>query len=309
MPGAPQVLAAATAACTVGVIVGYVVGRQWERRRRQWAAQPMVIDAALLAGRTVVVTGGSSGIGREIALQCAAQGAQVLVMDIRDTPLEGGTPTSAAFEERRGRSPDGSRCGGGVAFFLGDTTSAAACEAAVQEVVGKWSRLDVWVNNAAIDGVGDLINTTEEDWDRVLAVNAKGYFLGAQAAVRQMLKQSVLEPSGLRGRIINISSQHGIVACPGDIAYGVGKAAAVYLTRQIAVDFAARGIACNAVAPGKIITGCDSDRRSYSIARTPCPRLGRPSDVASAVLFLASDLSSDFLTGANLMVDGGWTAY
>ena len=100
-----------------------------------------------------------------------------------------------------------------------------------------------------------------------------------------------------------------MVCCPGDIAYGVGKAAAVYMTRQIAVDYAEDAIACNAVAPGKIVTGCDSDTRPYSVSRTPCPRLGKPSDVADAVIFLASDLCSAFVTGTNFMVDGGWTAY
>ena len=83
----------------------------------------------------------------------------------------------------------------------------------------------------------------------------------------------------------------------------------MYMSRQIAVDYAADGIACNGVAPGKIVTGVDSDVRSYSLARTPCPRLGRPSDVASAVVFLASNMASAFITGANIMVDGGWTAF
>jgi len=100
-----------------------------------------------------------------------------------------------------------------------------------------------------------------------------------------------------------------MVACPGDIAYGIGKAAAVYMTRQIAVDYASHNIACNAVAPGKIITGYDDDNRAYSLARTPCSRLGKPEDVASAVVYLASNMASSFVTGANLMVDGGFTAY
>merc|ERR1711972_647600 len=117
-----------------------------------------------------------------------------------------------------------------------------------------------------------------------------GYFLGAKATATQMLTQPISEASGLRGRVINISSQHGMVCCPGDLAYGVGKAAAVYMTRQLGASLAKQHIACNAVAPGKIVTGCDDDDRPYSLARTPCPRLGKPSDVAGAVLFLASDL-------------------
>lgn len=131
-----------------------------------------------------------------------------------------------------------------------------------------------------------------------------------QRAAQQFLLQ---EPVGdTRGRIINISSQHGMVACPGDFPYGVSKGAIVQMTRQIAVDHAAAGIVCNAIAPGKIITGKpgvanDPDALDYSHRRTPWPRLGEPSDVANAALFLASDMAS-YMTGAKLMVDGGWMA-
>jgi NAD(P)-dependent dehydrogenase (short-subunit alcohol dehydrogenase family) len=143
-----------------------------------------------------------------------------------------------------------------------------------------------------------------------MAVNAKGVFLGCRAAVRQMLTQ---EPVGeVRGRIVNLSSQHGMVRAPGAFAYGVGKAAVVYMTRQIAGDYAGDGIVCNAVAPGKILTGIGGravapEVLEYSHARTPWPRLGRPSDVAGAALFLASD-EATYITGENLMVDGGWMA-
>ena len=116
----------------------------------------------------------------------------------------------------------------------------------------------------------------------------------------------------MRGRIINISSQHGMVACPGDFPYSVSKGGIVQMTRQIAVDHAAQGIICNAVAPGTIVTGKpgianDPDALNYSRSRTPLPRLGRPDDVAGAALFLASDMST-YVTGVNLMVDGGWMA-
>jgi NAD(P)-dependent dehydrogenase (short-subunit alcohol dehydrogenase family) len=121
------------------------------------------------------------------------------------------------------------------------------------------------------------------------------------------------EPRGeVRGRIVNLSSQHGMIAAPSDIAYGTTKAAIAYLTRQIAADYAAQGIVCNAVAPGKIQTGAtgraiDPDVLDRAHRRTPWPRLGLPDDVARAALFLASDDAS-FVTGINLMVDGGWTA-
>ena len=116
----------------------------------------------------------------------------------------------------------------------------------------------------------------------------------------------------MRGRIVNISSQHGMIRAPNDFAYGVGKATVVYMTRQIAGDYAEHGIVCNAVAPGKILTGKTGqaiapEMLKYSKSRTPWPRLGRPADVANAVLFLASDEAS-YIIGENLMVDGGWMA-
>jgi glucose 1-dehydrogenase len=171
-------------------------------------------------------------------------------------------------------------------------------------------RLDVIVNNAATYTGTKLLDTTEEQWNRVMAVNLTGMFFGCKRAIQQMLKQ---EPLGeARGRIVNISSQHGMISSPGDCAYGVSKAGAVYLTRQVAADYAKDLIICNAVAPGKILTGkpaIDSDpaRLAYSKSRTPWPRLGQPDDVANAALYLASDLAS-YVTGTNLMVDGGWMA-
>jgi NAD(P)-dependent dehydrogenase (short-subunit alcohol dehydrogenase family) len=166
------------------------------------------------------------------------------------------------------------------------------------------------VNNAAISVGKPLLETTEEEWDHVLAVNLKSVFLGCKRAVQQMLGQ---EPRGeARGRIVNISSQHGMIAAPEDIAYGVSKSGVVYITRQIAADYASHGIVCNAVAPGKILTGktgraVEPRWLEYSRQRTPWPRLGRPADVASAAGFLASD-EATYITGINLLVDGGWMA-
>ena len=235
--------------------VAYAAGAAAQRRQAEASAtlRPVAAAAAvatttggLMAGCVLVVTGGSSGIGREVALSAAEAGANVVVLDITAQPLEGGQPTAASPRLQSGSV-------GEVVLVLGDTTKSADLQAAVAEAVRRWGRLDVWINNAAVGVGGDLLSTREEDWDRVLAINAKGYWMGARAAARQMLAQEP-DPDGLRGKIINISSQHGMVCCPGDIAYGTGKAAAVYMTRQIAADFAAKGIACNAVAPGKIVT-------------------------------------------------------
>ena len=174
----------------------------------------------------------------------------------------------------------------------------------------RYGRLDILVNDAAIGLGKPLLATSREEWERVLAVNLTGVFLMCRAAVRQMLRQ---EPRNeTRGRIVNISSQHGMIAAPEDIAYGTSKSGVVYITRQIAADYAKDQIVCNAVAPGKILTGktgraVEPHWIEYSRSRTPMARLGTPEDVARAALFLASD-EATYLTGVNLMVDGGWMA-
>lgn len=250
--------------------------------------------------RTAVVTGGASGIGKAIAVRLAAEGANVVIVDLRRAPREGGAGVMAEIAPLAGRA----------VFVEGDVARWDGVDRAVSTAVAEFGRLDVMVNNAAVSAGTALLETSEEEWDRVMAVNAKGVFLGCKRAVQQFLAQ---EPRGeVRGRIVNISSQHGMICAPGDLAYGVGKAAVVYMTRQIAVDYARQGIVCNAVAPGKILTGktgraVEPERLAYATARTPWPRLGRPDDVANAVLFLASD-ESTYVTGENLMVDGGWMA-
>src|SRR5207302_8497253 len=147
-------------------------------------------------------------------------------------------------------------------------------------------------------------------WDRSMEAHLTGVLLLCRTASHQVQGQELRNE--VRGRIVNISSQHGMIAAPEAAAYGVSKAGVVYLTRQVAVDYAKEGIVCNAVAPGKILTGktgraVEPRWLDYSHARTPLPRLGRSEDVANAALFLASD-EATFITGENLMVDGGWMA-
>ena len=255
---------------------------------------------SLLDGRIAIVTGGSSGIGRAVAMRFAAEGAVVVIADIRGDPIEGGEPTIDLIH----------RAGGRCSFQSTDVSRWVDVDRLVGETVRQHQRLDIMVNNAATYTGTTVLDTTEEQWNRVMAVNLTGMFFGCKRAIQQMLTQ---EPRGeARGRIVNISSQHGMVAAPRDCAYGVSKAGAVYITRQIAVDFAKDLIVCNAVAPGKIVTGkpgADRDpaRLERARRRTPWPRLGEPKDVASAALFLASDMAT-YITGSNLMVDGGWMA-
>jgi NAD(P)-dependent dehydrogenase (short-subunit alcohol dehydrogenase family) len=254
----------------------------------------------MLAGKVAVVTGASSGIGRAIARGFAAEGAAVALADVTAEPLEGGETTLDLIK----------RAGGAAFFERADVRRWQDLDALIGETVARHGRLDVMVNNAAIYSGTALLETSIEQWHDVLAVNLTGMFLGCKRAVQQMLEQEPREE--VRGRIINLGSQQGIVTAPRDTAYGVTKAGAIYLTRQIAVDYAKDLIVCNCISPGKIVTGApgpptDPARLEIAQQRTPWPRLGRPQDIANAAVFLASDRAT-FITGSNLVVDGGWLA-
>ncbi len=254
----------------------------------------------LLAGKVAIVTGASSGIGRAIAASFAAEGAAVVIADIVSEPLEGGEPTLELIR----------RSGGTVAFEQVDVGQWDDIDRLVGATVQRHGRLDVMVNNAAIYSGTPLLETTLAQWEQVLSVNLTGMFHGCKRAIQQMLTQEPRDE--VRGRLINLGSQQGIVTAPHDTPYGVSKAGAIYLTKQIAVDYAQELIVCNCISPGKIVTGqpgvaSDPARLENARRRTPWPRLGRPQDIANAAVFLASDRAT-YITGANLVVDGGWLA-
>ena len=252
-----------------------------------------------LENRVVVVTGGSSGLGRAIALRFADEGAHVVVGDVTREPREGGETTETLLGDR--------------GFHVdADVSRGEDVDELVGAAVDRHGRLDVMVCNAGIAGrySKSLLETTDEDWDAIMSVNLRGVFLCCRQAIAEMVEQ---EPIGeARGRVIIISSQHGMIGPPGHLAYAVSKGGLVNMTHQLAVDYARRGVYVNAVAPGKILTGSPEQQNpetlAYSHARTPFPRLGRPEDVAGAALFLASD-DSGYVSGVNLLVDGGWMAY
>ncbi len=252
-----------------------------------------------LREKVAVVTGGSSGIGRAIALRFADEGARVVVGDVVREPREGGETTEALLDGR--------------GFQIeADVSRGEDVDRLVGAAVQRYGRLDVMVCNAGIAGrySKPLLETTDDDWDAIMAVNLRGVFLCCRRAIGEMVAQ---EPIGeTRGRVIIISSQHGMIGPPGHLAYAVSKGGLVNMTHQLAVDYAGHGVLVNAVAPGKIVTGSpeqqDPEALEYSRARTPFPRLGRPDDVAGAALFLASD-DSGYVSGINLLVDGGWMAY
>ena len=253
--------------------------------------------------RSAVVTGAASGIGRAVAIRLAADGFDVLVADVRDEPIGGGEPTAQVI----------AAAGGSAVSVRADVSDPGDCRGLVERAVERTGSLDVLVNNAVLAGAHSksLLETGEDDWDAMMAVNLRGPYLLCRAAVAQMLRQPL--DGDARGRIVNITSQHGMVGCPGHFAYSVGKGGLIQLTRQIAVDYGPDGIICNAVAPGKIVTGAEGDLSAdeqglaYVRSRTPFARLGRPEDVAGAVAYLAS--AASFVSGTNLLVDGGWMAY
>jgi glucose 1-dehydrogenase len=261
------------------------------------------MTSSRLADKTIVVTGGSSGLGRAMSLAFAAHGADVIVADVRRAPREGGEPTDALIAARGGRG----------LFLEADAGRWEDIDAVVGAAVERFGRLDVMVNNAVVAGRHSkgLLETDEADWDAIMDVGLRGVFLCCKRAIAQMLTQEARNEA--RGRVINLSSQHGMVGTPGHVAYCAAKGGVVNLTRQLAVDFGPRGVLVNAIAPGKILTAPldepDTEEiLAYSRARTPFSRLGRPDDVAAAAVFLASD-ESTYISGTNLLVDGGWMAY
>ena len=256
-----------------------------------------------MSERSAVVTGASSGIGRAISLRLADDGFHVLLADLRRDPITGGEPTEDVIRAR----------GGSAEYVQADVSDPDQCQRLVDTAVERTGSLDLVVNNAVLAGAHSrpLLDTEPEDWDAMMAVNLRGPYLLCRAAVRQMLTQPL--DGDARGRIINITSQHGMVGCPGHFTYSVGKGGLVQMTRQIAVDYGRDGILCNAVAPGKIVTGtpgdlsADESGLAYVRSRTPFARLGRSEDIAAAVAFLAE--AASYVSGTNLMVDGGWMAY
>jgi NAD(P)-dependent dehydrogenase (short-subunit alcohol dehydrogenase family) len=251
--------------------------------------------ASELEGKVGLVTGGTSGIGRESAVLFAKAGAKVVVAGRREA--EG----SETIELVRAAGGDG-------LFVKADVSKAAEVEALIQKVVERFGRLDVAFNNAGIEGVWvPIIRQTEEDWDRTIDINLKGVWLCLKYEIRQMLKQ------GGSGAIVNMASVTGLVGSAGAAAYSASKHGVIGLTKSAALETAKTGIRVNAVCPAVIETPMGERLfgvpavHKYVVGCHPIGRLGRPTEIAEAVVWMCSDRAS-FMTGQSLVLDGGFLA-
>lgn len=247
-----------------------------------------------LAGKVALISGGARGIGAATARLFAQEGARVVVGDVLE-------PEGRALEaELSGR-------GGQAAFVSLDVTREPDWERAVAAAVTRFGKLDVLVNNAGIGGAGRVEDTTLEEWHRVMEVNATGVFLGTRAAIPALRRAG-------GGAIVNISSQLGLVGMDDSSPqYQASKGAVRLLTKHTALQYAQEGIRANSVHPGPIVTPMTEKRRAdpairaRMVSRIPLGRYGEAEEIAYGVLYLASD-ESRFVTGSELVIDGGWTA-
>jgi NAD(P)-dependent dehydrogenase (short-subunit alcohol dehydrogenase family) len=247
-----------------------------------------------LKGKVALISGGARGMGAVEARLFAKEGAKVAIGDILE-------------DEGRKLEAEISATGGEALFVRLDVASEADWRQAVAATVQRFGKLDVLVNNAGISGRGRVEDTTVEEWDRVMQVNAKGVFLGTKVAIPAMRQAG-------GGSIINISSQLGLVGTDhSSPQYQASKGAVRLLTKATAMQYAQEGIRANSVHPGPIVTPmteaarADPERYKLMLSRIPLGCYGQPEDVAYGVLYLAAD-ESRWVTGSELVIDGGWTA-
>lgn len=247
-----------------------------------------------LEGKVALISGGARGMGACEAQLFAAEGARVVIGDVL---------------EAQGRETEGAiKAAGGEAVFVRlDVTKESDWRQAVGTAVSRFGQLNILVNNAGVSGGGRVEDVSLEEWNRVMDVNSTGVFLGTKTAIPAMRQDG-------GGSIVNISSQLGLVGT--DVSspqYQASKGSVRLLTKATAIQYASEGIRANSVHPGPIetpmteVSFSDPERHRLTLSRIPLGRYGQPDDVAKGVLYLASDESS-FVTGSELVIDGGWTA-
>jgi len=241
-----------------------------------------------LEGKIALVTGGARGIGREIALLLASQGADIALCDVN---LEQAEETAKEIRSS----------GRGCLAFKVDVTDLKSVQEMVDKILDKFKKLDILINNAGITKDNLILRMSEEDWDKVIAVNLKGTFVCTKIASKVMLKQR-------SGRIINLASIIGMMGNAGQANYAASKAGIIALTKSVAKELAPRGVTVNAIAPGFIKTEMTAklpdDIQKKMLSGIPLGRFGEPKDVADLVLFLSSE-SSSYITGQVVQIDGG----
>ncbi len=241
-----------------------------------------------LKGKVSLITGAGLGIGQAIALEFAKAGSDIIVSDI----LEDAASQTCDEIKNLGRE---------AIFVKADVSNFDDVKNMLEKAIEKFNKIDILVNNAGITKDQLIMKMTEEEWDKVIAVNLKGAFNCCRAVSRYMLKQRA-------GKIINIASVVGQIGNPGQVNYAASKAGVIGITKTLAKEFASRGINVNAIAPGFIktrMTDVLSDKAKEELSKLiPLNRLGEPSDVAKTALFLASDYSN-YITGQVIRVDGG----
>jgi len=239
-----------------------------------------------LQDKVAVITGAAQGIGLGIARRFSAEGARVMMLDVNE---DAGRTAAAEIA--------------GARFFSTDISDKTAVDRTVDEVIADTGRIDICVNNAGILRSGDVLEISEEDFDKVLSVNLKGAFLMSQVTGRHMVAAG-------GGSIINMSSVNGVMTIPNILPYNVSKGGLDQLTRVMAVALADKGVRVNAIGPGTIKTELleqvitDDAKRRAILSRTPMGRFGDVDEVASIALFLASDDAS-YITGQCIYADGG----
>ena len=248
-----------------------------------------------LPGKVALVTGGTSGIGRETAVLFAKAGAKVVVAGRREPE---GEETNELIQA----------AGGDSLFVKTDVSKASEVERLIKKAVEKFGRLDIAFNNAGIEGTWvPIVRQSEEDWDRIIAINLKGVWLCLKYEIQQMLKQ------GAGGAIVNMGSVTGLIGSVGAAAYSASKHGVIGLTKSAALETAKSGIRINAVCPGFTETPM-ADRifrvpqiHKHVLNCHPIGRLGKPGEIAEAVVWMCSDRAS-FMTGQSLVLDGGYLA-